>query len=110
MILVLRKGTKYYWRRSVFELEMIRQRDVTSGNVYDSAGEPRIYCPITSDILEEDVVVTVTRKRGVNWDHWRNKPAYLTEGITTINGEAKVILFSRETKAKQAVQSLNRGR
>ena len=99
-IITLDKGTIYFRNRSIEELREIIDAHVRDGQTLDSAGEPRIYSSTFSDVLEEDTVVTITKKRVPRelWDTWRQRPGRLTEGLATIDGIPQVIMFGRSKK------------
>ena len=99
--LVLPAGTLYFQNRSDAELEAIRAHDIATGNALDSAGEPRLYNKTAMHALEEETFVTITKKRTDEWYSWRQKPSYLTEGLASIGGIPKLIMFSRAAHIRE---------
>jgi len=90
--IVIPAGTTYYYTRTKEECEDIRQRDIATGNNYDSAGEPKIYSRITSSRIQENTFCTIIKNRNIEWDTWFNKPSHLLEVLATINGAPRIIL------------------
>ena len=101
--LTLEAGTVYFRNRSEDELADARWSDAKTGNTLDSAGEPKLYCRTVYHVLREDTLVTITKRRGVEWDTWRQKPGRLTEGLATIDGRPQIIMFSRSAKFQKKV-------
>jgi len=94
--LVLPAGTRVWWTRSDEEIRSLRDSDIAAGRFCDSAGESIVYSPLSSFFLDEDVVVLVTRLRGIVWPGWTRRPAVLTEGFLTLGGIPRYVLFRRE--------------
>lgn len=90
--ILARKGSTYYYVLTPEQLRAIEVADAEAGNFWDSAGEPRMYSPVTSGCFETDTPVAITRRRGVQWPTWRNKPKHLCEGVATIDGIPRVIM------------------
>jgi len=91
--LTLASGTRYWYRRTKTELDALVQYDISIGNTMTSDGESRIYSPIGGAMLEVETVVTVTRRRGLEWNTWYRKPRHLVEGLATIDGVPRIIIF-----------------
>lgn len=100
---VLRTGGTYWYHISQEKLEAIQRLDAETGNTCDSAGEPRIYTTLRSGIVDEDTLVTITRRRNIPWNCYRTKPSHLVEGLATIVGVPQIIMF-------QCKPNRNRGR
>lgn len=98
--LTLPAGTKYWFDRTPEQIDNLRALDAAMGQTFDSAGEPKIYNVTTSRTTKEDIVVTVTKKRGVSWNSWFKKPSYLIEAITTIEGMPKIIKIRDPQRTK----------
>lgn len=82
--------------RTPEELQALRDRDIADGRFHDDGGEPILYgvyggYPIEVDELE--VTVTLTRK--VEWKHWHNKPKFLLEGAANIDGVERIVKFKQ---------------
>lgn len=92
-VVVLPAGSLFWYRVSDAELEAERAEDVARGDALDSAGETRLYPSVRGDRLAVDTVATVLRRRGVTWDHWRARPKNLAEGLATIEGVPRVVMF-----------------
>jgi len=90
---VLPGGTRFYYIKTEDELRAEREADVATGQVLDSAGEPRLYSKIASSRFTEDTLATVTRRRGLEWPHWNKKPAHLVEGLATIRDVPRLVMF-----------------
>lgn len=90
---LLPAGTRYWYRRSDAELQEMMQHDIAIGNSMTSDGESRIYSPVGGTKLDVDTVVTVTRRRGIEWNTWYLKPKHLVEGLATIDGVPRMIMF-----------------
>lgn len=86
-------GTRFYYIKSEGELRAEQEADVATGRVLDSAGEPRLYSNIASSRFTEDTPATITRRRGLEWPHWNKKPAHLVEGLATIRGVPRLVMF-----------------
>lgn len=91
---ICHKGSHFWYLRSEEELERIQTRDAAAGYYNDSAGEPLLYSKIGREQFKEDTVVTILRRRGIPWPHWTKKPKHLIEGLATIKGTPRIILFS----------------
>lgn len=90
---LLAAGTHYWYRRTETEMQELIQHDIAIGNSITSDGESRIYSPIGGTRLKVDTVVTVTRRRGIEWNTWFRKPRHLAEGLATIDGAPRMIMF-----------------
>lgn len=90
-IITLPVGTKYWWDRTPEQIDNLRSLDAAMGATLDSAGEPKIYNTTTWNTTTETLTCTVTKTRGVSWKSWFQKPTFLIEGITTIDGMPRVI-------------------
>ena len=90
---LLTAGTHYWYRRSETEMQELIQHDIAIGNSITSDGESRIYSPVGGTRLDVDTVVTVTRRRGIEWNTWYRKPRHLVEGLATIDGVPRMIMF-----------------
>lgn len=90
---VARKGSTYYYLLTEAQVKAIREHDVATGNALDSAGEPRIYSRVSSGCFQSDTPVAITKRRGVQWPTWTNKPKHLCEGVATIDGSPHVIML-----------------
>lgn len=89
-IIVLPARSKYYWHRT--ESDMQRLYDSTRGQL-NSAGESYVYNGQGLGFLDEATVVTITRRRGIEWRGWGKRPTFLVEGLATINGLPRIIYF-----------------
>ena len=89
-IVTLPAGTKYHWNRSPEEVKDIYSRLPP----LDDAGEPTIVNSTGTSYLNEPTTVTITKTRKIDWYSWFRKPKFLVEGLTTINGNPKIIMFS----------------
>ncbi len=89
-----RAGSKFYYIKSEEDLVMEREADINAGRVLDDAGEPRLYSKIAASSFPEDTLVTITRRRGIPWPHWNKKPTHLVEGLATIRGVPRLVMFS----------------
>jgi len=92
-VVLLPTGTHYWFRRTEDELQKLIQHDISIGNSITSDGESRIYSPVGGTRLKVDTVVTVTRRRGIEWTTWYRKPRHLLEGLATIDGVPRIIMF-----------------
>jgi hypothetical protein len=92
-------GSKFYYVKSEQELQAEMEADMAVGLTTDSAGEPRLYARIASSRFTEDTPVTITRRRGIPWPHWRKKPPHLVEGLATIRGVPRIIMFQDGVKS-----------
>lgn len=92
-IITIPAGTKYWWDRTDEQIENLRCLDAAMGATIDSAGEPKIYNRTTWNTALETLTCTVTKTRGVSWNSWANKPTFLIEALTTIDGKPRVIKF-----------------
>lgn len=99
----LRAGMSYYYVKTPAELESERQRDIASGHTMTDAGETILYEKVARSEFKQATVVTILRKRGVEWPSWRKKPAYLYEALATVNGMARTVMFSRGMMLKYQV-------
>ena len=88
--IVLLAGNKFYWVRT--DLEMERLYSSTMGR-FDDAGEPYVYSRQGTGFILDDTVVTITKRRGVQWHGWGRRPTFLVEGLATINGLPRIIYF-----------------
>jgi len=88
-------GKCFWYVKTEEQIEAERQQDRDSGRYYDAAGEPLLYSRIGSGRLNYHTIVTVLKKKNVGWPHWSNKPTRLTEGLATISGIPRLILFQR---------------
>lgn len=79
-----------HWNRSPEEVKDIYSRLPP----LDDAGEPTIVNSTGTSHLNEPTTVTITKTRKIDWHSWFNKPKFLVEGLTTINGNPKIIMFS----------------
>ena len=93
--IVLLSGTRFWYVKTDEQIGTERQRDLDSGKYLDVGGEPLLYSQLGSGKLVCHTIVTILKKKNVGWPHWSNKPAYLTEGLTTISGSPRLILFQR---------------
>lgn len=87
-------GSKFYFIKSDEDLAAEREADIKVGATLDSAGEPKLYSKVASSSFPEDTLVTITRRRRVPWPHWRMKPTHLVEGLATIRGVPRLVMFS----------------
>ena len=90
---LLPSGTPYWFRRTEDQLEALRRHDISIGNSVTSDGESRIYSQVGGGRLVVDTVVTVTRRRGIEWNTWYRKPRHLVEGLATVDGAPLIIMF-----------------
>jgi hypothetical protein len=95
--ILLPKGTRYWYRKKPEELEQERQKNEARGRFFDDAGEPVLYSAIGTNWFQESTLITVIKKRNVEWTHWSPKPKFLAEGLATINGLPKVVMFQNES-------------
>jgi len=96
---LLPAGTRYWFERTETELDVLVQYDISIGNTMTSDGESRIYSPVGGGRLDEDTVVTVTRRRGIEWNTWFRKPRNLIEGLITLNGVPRLIMFQKPVQS-----------
>jgi hypothetical protein len=89
-VIVLPAGSKIYWVRT--DLEMERLYSNTMGR-FDDAGEPYVYSRQATGFLLEDTVVTITKRRGVQWHGWGRRPPFLVEGFATNSTLSRIISF-----------------
>lgn len=100
-IVVLRAYTSAWYRRSDEELAVAEARDVAAGRYTDDGGEPLLYSRMGSIYIEQDVAVFVTRLKGLEWDTWWRRPKGLVEGLATIGGIPRYILFKRTSTTEE---------
>lgn len=93
-IVVCEAGSPFWYIRTQEELDRLVARDRESGNVLDSAGEPRLYSKIGAAKFNDTTLVAITRKRNVPWPHWTRKPKHLMEGLATVSGAPQLVLIS----------------
>lgn len=86
-------GSKYYYVKTEAEIESLRREDRARGRVMTDDGETILYSKIGSGRFETDMAITITKKRGVEWPNWSKKPAGLYEGLATIDGNPRIIMF-----------------
>ena len=89
--------------RTPEELQSLKDLDVAEGRFHDDGGEPILYSPYDTfppDVNELDVTVTLTRK--IEWTHWAHKPKFLYEGMATIDGVERIVKF-KQRKAEHEV-------
>lgn len=86
------KGSTYWYILTPEQVRAMEEHDVATGNRLDSAGEPRLYSRVSGGRFPADTVVTITKRRGVEWPTWNRKPKYLCEGLATIDGIPRTIL------------------
>lgn len=94
------KGSKFYYIKSEEDLIAEREADIAAGRVLDDAGEPRLYSKIATSSFPEDTLITITRRRGVPWPHWRKKPTHLVEGLATIRGIPRMVMFVWDARSR----------
>ena len=74
-----------FYTHSEEEVSRMREDDRRSGNVLDSAGEPRIYnrqgCIVV--VKDDDITVMVTSLSGYDWYGWGRKPKGLVRAVVT---------------------------
>lgn len=87
------KGSKFYYVKTADELDAERQADVNVGRFMNDAGESILYSRITSSVFREDTAVCITKRRGIEWPHWSARPTHLVEGLATIAGVPRIIMF-----------------
>lgn len=96
-------GSYYYYVKSAAEIDAHRREDIARGRTMTDDGETILYSKIGGGQFEEDTAVTITKKRGVEWPHWDRKPSGLYEGLTTIDGCPRLIMFiGRPRKSRKA--------
>jgi hypothetical protein len=96
VVKVTRDGFNVWIPRTPEEMQALRDRDAAAGRWHDDGGEPILYGPYNGfpqDVNELEVTVTLTRK--VEWTHWGNKPKFLLEGTATIDGVKRVVKFKQ---------------
>ena len=91
---VLPWGTGLWYNKSPEEVEEERRRDIMTGNTLTSDGETRLYSTIGYFVLRQDALAIITRKRGVEWSGFRKKPTHLVEGLVTLDGVPRLVMFS----------------
>ena len=87
-----------YYTLSEEEVSRMREDDRRSGNVLDSAGEPRIYNRQGRIVVvkDDDITVMVTSLNGVDWHSWDRKPKGLVRAVvTTGSGAGREVAVSR---------------
>jgi|APGre2960657373_1045057.scaffolds.fasta_scaffold297142_1 hypothetical protein len=90
---VCSKGSRFYYVKTDVEIDAQREADIKTGNVMDSAGESILYSRIARSVFREDTAVSITKRRGIEWPHWTPKPTHLVEGLATIGGVPRIIMF-----------------
>ena len=103
---VLPWGTWIWYNRSPEEIEDERQRDITSGDTLTSDGEPRLYSSVGLTGLRHNTTAVIIRKRGVTWNGLRARPKHLVEGLVTIDGAPRIVMFSYGPREKAFQESL----
>jgi len=93
-------GSKFYYVKSDADIDAERQADIKVGRVMDDAGESILYARIASSRFPEDTLVTITKRRGVDWPHWGKKPTHLVEGLATISGIPRIIMFVHDASSR----------
>lgn len=97
------RGSYYFYVKTPAEIEARRQQDIAIGRTMTDDGETILYSKIGSGRFETDTAVTITKKRGVEWPEWTQKPTGLYEGLTTIDGSPRIIMFvGRPRKSRKA--------
>lgn len=83
-IVKLHTATLFY-TRSEEELSRMCEDDRRSGDVLDSAGEPRIYNSQGRIIVhkDDDITVMITSLVGADWSGWYRKPKGLVKAVVT---------------------------
>ena len=83
-IVKLRDAVLFY-TRSEEEVSRMREDDRRSGNVLDSAGEPRIYNRQGRIVVvkDDDITVMVTSLVGADWCSWNRKPKGLVNAVVS---------------------------
>lgn len=90
--MIQRAGTRFWYVKSIEEIEKLKASDREAGHFLDSAGEPLLYSSIGTETFKDDTLVTITRRRGVPWPHWARKPTHLVEGLATVDGVPRLVL------------------
>lgn len=88
------KGSRFYYVKSEDDLLAERQADIKVGRVMDSAGESLLYSRIAAAAFPDDTLVVITKKRGIEWPGWTKKPAHLVQGLATIRGVPRIVMFT----------------
>lgn len=97
-VVIIPPHWKYYYIRTNEELAAARERDIAAGRHMDSAGEPLLYSKIAAAQVSTATTVMITKKRGITWDTWLTRPRHLVEGLATINGVPRFIMFVMHSK------------
>lgn len=103
---VLPRGAWLWYNRAPEEIEDERRRDIASGYTLTSGGEPRLYSSIGIAKLRHDSMAIITRRRGVPWNGLRTKPKHLVEGLVTVDGVPRLVMFSYGPTEKAFQESL----
>ncbi len=94
-------GSYYYYVKTQAEIDALRREDIARGRTMTDDGETILYSKIGGGQLVEDTAVTIIKKRGVEWPTWSKKPAGLYEGLATIDGSPRVIMFVGRARKPQ---------
>lgn len=97
-------GSSYYYVKTEAELEALRRDDIARGRTMTDDGETILYSKVGADRFEVDTAVTITKKRGVPWPTWSRKPAGLYEGLATIDGNPRLIMWVGRPRKPRGVR------
>ena len=86
-------GTRFYYIKTEAEIEAQRRGDIARGRTMTDDGETILYSKVGGGRFEADTPATITRRRGLEWPHWNKKPAHLVEGLATIRGVPRLVMF-----------------
>lgn len=101
----LKPGMNYYYVKTPGELEAERQADLASGHYMTDDGETILYSKVARSAFDQPTVVTIIKKRGVEWHHWRKRPPHLYEALATVKGQVRTIMFTRGMMLKYMIQA-----
>lgn len=96
-IVVIRGCSQVWYVKTDAEVIAAREHDASRGIFFDSAGEPLLYSSLGSIRHNSPIVAIVTRLRGIYWPHWSRRPTGLVEGLGTIDGFLRPIMFLRRS-------------
>lgn len=86
-----------WYVKSDAEIEHQQRGDEAAGRFFDSAGEPLLYSRLGSMSSQSPQIALVTRVRGLQWPHWGSRPVGLVEGIVTLDGVVRTVMFLKRS-------------
>ena len=94
---ILSKSSSVWYDKSDDEIAAQYASDAAAGRFMDSAGEPIIHSRVGSMMLDRDVTAIVTKTKGLIWRHWIRRPKGLVEGLITISGIPRYVMFKKDS-------------